>query len=260
MQILIANVGQLAPAFDDAADFTVFLRMEIDESEGRSLAASIAGRADVADTVFISRDEGLRDFEAWAGFGGALDELPENPLPHVIRVRPAADAIDEIEVLATALAALEQTDSVQLDQLWIERLQSILRLSRRSINILTVLLATAVVLIVGNTIRLEINNRRVEIEVLKLVGATDGFIRRPFLYTGLWLGVLGAVSAALMVAIGLWMLSGPVRDLAELYPGDFALTGLGLQSAWQLLAAGAGLGWAGAWVATSRHLRQIEPA
>jgi cell division transport system permease protein len=117
-----------------------------------------------------------------------------------------------------------------------------------------------VILVIGNTIRLEINNRRTEIEVLKLVGATDGFIRRPFLYTGLCLGCIGAITAAAMIGIGLMLLSRPVGNLAALYSADFRLSGLSLEGLGILVGGGALLGWGGAWIAAARHLKAIEPA
>jgi cell division transport system permease protein len=259
MQVLVENFRSMSPAFEDAADFSVYLDLDVDEDRGRALSAEIAQRADVESTSFVSNLEGLADLKTQTAFGGALDALTENPLPHVIRVRPGLDAMADIDALAAALEALEETELVQLDRLWVERLNAILALGGRAVDIITVLLAAAVVLVIGNTIRLEINNRRTEIEVLKLVGATDGFIRRPFLYTGLALGSIGALTAAVMIAIGLMLLARPVGDLAALYAADFRLSGLGLTGFGVLVGGGALLGWAGAWIAAARHLKAIEP-
>jgi len=260
MQVLIANAGNMAPAFDDAADLTIYLRLDVDEDTGRNLTSLLGAREDVEWARFVSKVEGLAELQQRTGFGGALDALTENPLPHVIKVRPAAQAIDGIDALVAELGMLAETEFVQLDRLWIERLQAILGLGGRAIDIVTALLAAAVILVIGNTIRLEINNRRTEIEVLKLVGATDGFIRRPFLYTGFWLGTIGALTAAVLIGLGLWLVSRPVRELAALYASDFRLAGLGLADLGLLVGGGALLGWAGAWIATARHLRAIEPA
>jgi cell division transport system permease protein len=260
MQILLENAGNLAPAFEDAADFTVYLNLDVDEASGRALADAIAARDDVTGTRFISKAEGLNQFEQWSGFGQTLDALDDNPLPHIIKVRPASDEIESIDGLTEALTELDEAATVQFDRVWVERLQAILGLGRRTVDIVSILLAAAVILVVGNTIRLEINNRRVEIEVQKLVGATDGFIRRPFLYTGLWLGALGAVVACLVVGIGLWLLGQPVRQLAALYQSDFELTGLTAATIGLVVGSGAVLGWAGAWIAAARHLKAIEPA
>jgi cell division transport system permease protein len=260
MQVLMENADSLSPAFEDAADFTVYLAQDVDEDRGRALSDGIANRPDVASTRFISKLEGLADLRESMGFGGALDALEENPLPHAIQVRPQVQAIEDIDSLAADLEAMPETDLVQLDRAWVDRLRAILSLGGRGVDIITVLLAASVILVIGNTVRMEIQNRRTEIEVLKLVGATDGFIRRPFLYTGLCLGALGAVAAALMIGIGLLLLAGPVRDLATLYGTDFRLSGLSLRGFGILVGGGALLGWAGAWIAAARHLRAIEPA
>jgi cell division transport system permease protein len=259
MQVLLVNVGSMAPAFDDAADFTVYLDLAVDEDRGRDLEQAIGARADVESTRFISNIEGLAELRARSGFGGALDSLTENPLPHVIKVRPRPASLERLDALATELDALDSVELVQLDRQWVERLRAILALGTRMADIVTALLAAAVLLVIGNTIRLEINNRRTEIEVLKLVGATDGFIRRPFLYTGFCLGLLGALAAVVLIESGLLLLAGPVRDLATLYATDFAMTGLELRGMGILLAGGAVLGWLGAWIAAARHLRAIEP-
>lgn len=260
LQVLIDNVNRMSPSFDDAADFTVYLKLEVDEDRGRALSGEIAARSDVQSTDFVNKEQGLADLRTRTDLGGALEALTSNPLPHVIRVRPADSDIDAIDALADALAAIDEADTVQLDRLWVERLQAILALGGRAVSIVTVLLAAAVVLVIGNTIRLEINNRRTEIEVSKLVGATDGFIRRPFLYTGFCLGAIGAITAAAMIAIGLFLLAGPTRDLGALYGSDFDLSGLSLEDFGILVGGGALLGWAGAWIAAARHLKAIEPA
>lgn len=259
LQVALTNLSGMAPAFEDAADLTVYLELTVDEDAGRDLAQAIGTRNDVESTRFISNIEGLVELKTRAGFGDSLDSLTENPLPHVIKVRPSAATIDRVDALATELDVLDSVEFVQLDRQWVERLQGILGLAGRIANIVTALLAAAVLLVIGNTIRLEINNRRTEIEVLKLVGATDGFIRRPFLYTGFCLGLLGALTAFVLIASGLLLLATPVRELAALYATDFDLKGLGLRGAGILIGGGALLGWAGAWIAAARHLRAIEP-
>jgi cell division transport system permease protein len=154
---------------------------------------------------------------------------------------------------------MPETDLVQLDTAWVTRLRAMLALAGRMVDLATVLLAIAVTIVVGNTIRLEINSRGVEIEVVKLVGGTDGFIRRPFLYLGFWYGLTGAVAAAVIVAAALLALEPPVRAVANLYGSGFKLAGLPLRETAILVVGGALLGWAGAWLATARHLRAIEP-
>ncbi len=174
-------------------------------------------------------------------------------------VRPASGVAGDVEAVAAAIRALPEADLVQLDTAWVMRLRAILALVGRMVDLASVLLAIAVAIVVGNTIRLEINSRAVEIEVVKLVGGTDGFIRRPFLYLGLWYGFLGALVAAVVVAAALLALAGPVSAVAGLYGSGFRLMGLPLRETAMLLLGGALLGWAGAWLATARHLRAIEP-
>lgn len=260
LRVFVNNAGALSQGWEGAADFTVYLDLGIDEARARELADDIAARADVAETTLISRNEALEEFRAQSGFGEALDALEENPLPHTLVVRPAAADVGAIEKLALDLDALEATALVQIDTEWVARLQSILRLIARVVDIATVLLGLAVVLVIGNTIRLEINNRRGEIEVCKLVGGSDGFIRRPFLYLGFCYGLAGAVAAAVMIFVALVLIRPPVRALAELYASSYTLAGLSGRETLVLLGGGAALGWIGAWLAAARHLRQIEPS
>lgn len=259
MQILVNNARTLSAAWEGAADFTVYLDMDIGDDAARDVSRRIADRPDVESTRFVDRDDAYADFKARSGFGDALDALNENPLPHTIIVRPAGGAVADIEALAAALDAYDETALVQLDTEWVARLRSMLVLFGRIVDITTALLAAAVVLVIGNTIRLEINNRRTEIEVMKLVGGTDGFIRRPFLYMGFCYGLIGAIVAALVLTAALALIQGPVRELAELYAARFELEGLSFGDAGLLLAGGALLGWGGAWLAAARHLAAIEP-
>jgi cell division transport system permease protein len=188
--------------------------------------------------------------------------LKDNPLPDTVVVTPTLDAgtPQGTERLRAAIAAMPDVQLVQLDTDWIKRLQAILDVARHVVMLTGVLLGLGVVLIVSNTIRLDILNRRAEIEVMKLVGASDGFTRRPFLYTGVWYGLGGGVLALLLVALGTVFLDEPVARLAVLYGSSFRLEGLSVVSMLQVLAAAAALSWAGSWLAVRRHIRAIEPA
>jgi cell division transport system permease protein len=259
LRVIVNNADLLSDSWQGAADFTVYLKLDVASDEARALADEVRARDDVEEVTFISRDEALAEFRVRSGFGDALGALEENPLPHALVVRPAGGAAADVEPLARDLDALDATDLVQLDTEWVARLRGMLMLLARIVDIVTVLLCLAVVLVIGNTIRLEINNRSTEIEVMKLVGGTDGFIRRPFLYLGFWYGFGGALAAALLVVIALALISGPVEALAGLYSSGYRLTGLALEETAVLLAGGAVLGWAGAWLAAARHLRAIEP-
>ena len=259
LRVAVSNADAVSDSWQSAADFTVYLKLDVSEEGARLTAHAIEQRADVASVMVIDRDAALAEFRARSGFGEALDALGGNPLPHTLVVSPASNIATDVEALADAVAALPETELVQVDTAWVARLRAMLALADRLVDFATVLLGLAVAIVVGNTIRLEINNRSVEIEVTKLVGGTDAFIRRPFLYLGLCYGLAGAVVALGVVALGLLLLDPPVRALAALYGSGFALTGLSLRESGALLLGGAFLGWAGAGLASARHLRAIEP-
>jgi cell division transport system permease protein len=259
LRVIVNNLSALGASWESAADFTVYLKLDVAEKRARELAAEIRGRGDVSEVFFVGKDAALEEFRAQSGFGDALDALGENPLPNALTVRPARRSLDEVEALAASLEDLPETELVQVDTEWVERLQSMLTLAGRLVDIAAALLALAVVLVIGNTIRLEINNRRTEIEVMKLVGGSDGFIRRPFLYLGFCYGLAGALLAVALIGIALALIRAPVRELSALYSSDFGLSGLTLGDVAYLVAGGGLLGWAGAWVAAARRLRSIEP-
>jgi cell division transport system permease protein len=259
LRVLVNNAGALSGSWQSAADFTVYLKTDVAADRARALAREIEEREDVASVELIDRQTALDEFREQSGFGEALEALDGNPLPDTLVVRPASGLAGDVESIAASIDALPETDLVQVDTAWVARLRAILALAGRVVDLATVLLATAVAIVVGNTIRLEINSRSTEIEVTKLVGGTDAFIRRPFLYLGLCYGVAGAVLAALLIGLTLLLVRPPVRTLAELYGSQFELSGLSARDTLILLAGGALLGWAGAGLATIRHLRAIEP-
>ena len=259
LRVLLNNAQIISGSWDGAIDFTVYLNPDVEAAQAEELARDVQAREDVTQAVFISRSAALAEFRAYSGFGEAVDLLDENPLPHSLVVRPASGDKADVEALAGALALMPEADFVQLDTAWVERLSAMLALARRVVDMATILLGLAVVLVIGNTIRLEINNHREEIQVVKLVGGSDGFIRRPFLYLGLIYGLAGGVLAALTVTVSLSLVASPTRELAQLYGSSFSLAGLAWPQALLLLGSGALLGWAGAGVAAARHLRAIEP-
>jgi cell division transport system permease protein len=259
LRVAVNNADAISSSWQSASDFTVYLKLDVSEEAAQRTARAIEQRDDVAGVTVIDREAALGEFRARSGFGEALDALDGNPLPHTLVVHPASGLAADVEALAAAMAALPETDLVQVDTAWVERLRAMLALVGRLVDFATVLLSLAVAIVVGNTIRLEINNRSVEIEVTKLVGGTDAFIRRPFLYLGLCYGLAGALVALLVVAVGLLFLAPPVRAVAALYGSGFALEGLSAAETGVLLLGGALLGWAGAGLAAARHLRAIEP-
>lgn len=259
LRVFVTNAGALSATWQSAADFTVYLKLDVSQEGAARVARTLEARDDVTRVELIDRDAALREFRAQSGFGEALEALEGNPLPHTLVVRPAAGIAGDVEPLAAAIRALPETDLVQLDTAWVSRLRAMLALMGRVVNLATVLLALAVAIVIGNTIRLEIQNRSVEIEITKLVGGTDAFIRRPFLYLGLCYGLAGAVLAALLLGAALLWLRPAVQALAALYGSSFSLNGLTFGETAVLLAGGAALGWLGAGLATARHLRAIEP-
>jgi cell division transport system permease protein len=225
------------------------------------VAAGARERSGVDSVTVTSADKALEEFRTASGFGDALSALEGNPLPHHLTVRPAANASGptEVESLRRYFEAFPEVEIVQLDLDWIRRLHSLLDVFRRTLWVMIGVLGLGVLAVIGNTIRLEIQQRRPEIEVTKLVGGSNAFVRRPFLYTGLFYGLGGGLLAALIVAAGLAYLDQAVRELSAQYGGQFRLQGLGREGLGVLIGVGAGLGWFGALISTGRHLRRIEP-
>lgn len=262
LHVLLDNVQQLTGGWDSASRISLFLKRNVGDERARRLAATLRRLPQVAAVDYLPREKALAEFERLSGFGDALKALDENPLPPVLIVTPAPAAAtpEAAERLLTHLKQYGPVELAQLDMQWVKRLYVIMALVRRGVLVLGLLLGLAVLLVVGNTIRLAIQNRRQEIVVMKLVGGSDAFIRRPFLYTGFWYGLFGGLIAALLVSLALWTLAGPVERLAGLYQSPFRLAGLGGGELLTLLATGIGLGLAGSWLAVGRHLREIEPA
>lgn len=262
LHVVLKNAQQLSGGWDGAAQISLFLNRSVGDDEAERLAKQIQKLPQVAGVTYISRREALLEFQRLSGFGDALQALKDNPLPSVLVIRPASEASTPkaTEALLERLGAYPPVDLAQLDMQWVKRLYVIMELVRRGVVVLAILLAIAVLLVVGNTIRLAIHNRRDEIVVMKLIGGTDGFIRRPFLYTGFWYGLFGGLIAWVLVTLSLSILSDPVERLAGLYQSRFELSGLDLASAIMLLATSILLGLAGSWLAVGRHLREIEPS
>ena len=259
MSVALDNLTQLSRGWDSPAQISLFLRDGLDSAKAREFEAELAARDDVSATVFIAREQALEEFSELSGFADLLGSLEENPLPHLILVTPAGDSSETAQALKNALEATPQVAQAVLDMAWLQRLNSLVSLSRHLVLAVGGLLVLGVVLILGNTIRLAIESRRDEIVIVKLVGGSNAFVRRPFLYTGLWYGVGGGVLAAALVAACLWFLGGPVERLADLYQSDFQLAGLGVMGALNLILLSGLLGLAGAWLAVARHLSEIEP-
>jgi cell division transport system permease protein len=259
LSLLLNNVERLGGSWQRAAQISIYLKLDASASQGEKLRNDIRLMPGVAEAEYISREQALAEFQQQSGLGEALKELPENPLPGVVLVTP--DEVDKpaLEALRTQLAGMPHVEQAQLDLVWVERLAAILKLGDRFVFGLTVLLVSALLLVIGNTIRLHIENRRTEIEVIKLVGGTDSYVRRPFLYMGALYGLGAGFLSWGVLEYGLGWLDGAVVGLAGLYGSDFSLAGVPVADGLSLLLGAVLLGYIGAWIAVARHLRELAP-
>ncbi len=256
--VVLVNSERVADGWGGAAHITLFLKMDVPTERAAALAGDLRKRAQIGDVQLITPEQALAEFRRTSGFGDAIEQLDENPLPAVLLVKPAF-AGSTAEALLAELRGLPEADTAQFDRQWVQRLLALLNILKRAVWILASLLAMAVLLIIGNTIRLSIYSRRTEIEINMLFGATAAFIQRPFLYNGFMHGLVGALLAWILVSGAVYLLRSPVAELATLYASDFALAGLDAQEVLKLLATGSLLGVAGSWLAMQRHLRGITP-
>jgi len=260
INLIVKNAQSISGSWDNALDFSVFLKQDITEDQAAGLARLIEQRADVDSVSFISATKALADFKVHSGFGSALDQLPDNPLPHTLVVRPGAgNTSGSMILLQEELGNLPETEFVQVDTEWVQRFHAILDIVRQAIAIGAALLAIAIVVIIGNTIRLDIENRRDEIEVTKLIGASNAFVRRPFLWTGFWYGLFGGLLALGLVYYGLFLLHGPVARLAGLYQSNISIAAMSLDEALAIIGVSVFLGLFGSWFTAARYMRRIEP-
>jgi cell division transport system permease protein len=262
LHVTLGNVQQLAGGWEGAATLSLFLKKGVTEEQTNRLATSLRQHPQIAEIQVIDPELALAEFRRLSGFEGALEALDENPLPAVLVIEPLPQygTPEAAERLMQELNQHSEVDFTQVDLEWVRRFHAITEIARRGTLVIAALLGLAVLLIIGNTIRLEIENRRDEIEITKLIGATDAFIRRPFLYSGLWYGLSGGIIAWLMVSFSLLLLDGPAERLAGLYHSDFDLTSIDLPTLFLLLSASALLGLLGSWIAVGRHLSAIEPS
>lgn len=261
--VLLDNVQGLSRGWESAAQISVFLKPDVSDAEAAALAKTLQTRSELANVRVITREQAFQEYQQLSGFKDALDVLgDENPLPAVLvlQLTQAQAASSGIDRLLETLRNEPQVEIAQFDFDWLRRLHAITEVMRRGVTVIGVLLGVGVLLIVGNTIRASVEKRREEIEVAKLLGATDAFIRRPLLYTGLWYGLLGGIVACLFVAISLGLLQAPVRQLAALYRSDFSLSIMSADTLLTIWFVGAFLGITGSWLAVGRHLAAIEPS
>lgn len=260
LTLLLKQLDQLGASWQQAAQISVFFQLDATDQQTRELAADLRNHSDITEVAWIGREQALEDFASFSGLGQVLQELSDNPLPASLLITPAQINPEQLQELVHNLEQMPYVQQAQLDLQWVERLAAMLKLGERFIFALTLVLVAALLLVVGNTIRLHIENRRIEIEVIKLVGGTDGYVRRPFLYMGALYGIGGGCLAWLLLVWGFTWLNESVVELAQLYASDFQLAGVPLDDGFSLLIGAVLLGYIGAWIAVARHLRELLPS
>ncbi|WP_106419409.1 permease-like cell division protein FtsX [Salinicola tamaricis] len=257
---LVLDSAQLLDAqLDESATLTVYFDHDIDESRALALSETLGAEPGVAGTRLVTAAEGLDEFQRALGVDDALSQLERNPLPASVVVTPDDPTPAAVQALSQRLGQLPGVDEVRLDLAWLDRLQQLAALGQRVALALGLLFGLGVLLVVGNTIRLAVESRRQEIEVVTLIGATHAFVRRPFLYSGAWYGLGGGLLALGILALGGNWLATPVNALAQSYGAHFALPTLGVSNSVFLLLFSTLLGWLGAWLAVGRHLAETKP-
>lgn len=259
MFVGLKNVYQLSADWKGDPKISLYLQQQLSTEDAEKFSQKMLLRQDLIAVELVTKDQGLLEFQKVSEFSDVLAFLDDNPLPAVVVIQARDNSKETLFALQQEMSQQPEVEDAVLDLVWVERLASFIALANRLVMVLGGLLALSVLLVVGNTIRLSIENRKDEIQVAKLVGATDAWVQRPFIYTGFWFGLLGAAIAWLFVQVSLLLVSEPVSQLAALYQSDFDLQGLGLRDSLMLLVAGVLLGLLGAKLAVGRHLREIEP-
>ncbi len=258
--LFMKNIENLSGDLRSTTRISLFLKQDASERSAEELNRRLQQREDIAESRLITRDQALQEFRESSGLGDSLDYLDDNPLPHTLIVQPQ-DTLDSLAVrkLLRDLEGQPEVELAQLDTEWLERLYTLLEIARRAVIIISLLFSFAVLLIVGNTIRLDIQSRYQEIVVTKLIGATDAFIRRPFLYSGVWYGLFGGLLAWIIVELAALAVAGPFQRLGQLYRSELALVTFSAGDFMILIACSTLLGLIGSWLAVARHLSEIEP-
>lgn len=259
--VLLQNIQIVSSDLNNSSEISLYLKQDLGASQVSDLQNVLEKDVSIRGVQYISPDEGLEQFKQQSGFSAALNELDGNPLPGVMLIQPALtiQSEDQAKDLINRLQQLPAVDHVVLDMQWLQRLEAMIDIGNRLIYSVIFLFAIAVLLIIGNTIRLTIQNNQQEITITKLLGARNSFIRRPFLYIGMTYGFMGSIIAWLLVDIFMWVVNSPVQRLANLYGTDFSFEGLSFSSTVLLLLLGILLGYAGSFIIVSKYIRDIEP-
>ena len=258
--LLLSNVQHLATVLGDPQSVSVFLKSGVAKDGANKLAVGLRARSDVGAVSIRTPQQGLAELAAMQGFGDAIKSLPDNPLPFVLLVESRAGTDrTQVETMVAAVRAMPQVDLVQDNGQWRARLDALIALGRRVTLLLAALLGAAAVLVIGNTVRLDLRSRADEIAVQRLIGASAAFVRRPYLYEGAWYGLAAGIVAILLVLLLEAVLAAPVRDLIASYAGRLHFGGLSWVTLVVALAIAVALGWLGAWIASGRHLARLRP-
>ena len=258
--ILVENLQQLTVNLETSNRISLFLRDDVSDAHANKLAESIRQNPNIQDVELITKEQALAEFKTYSGFGAAINAVEKNPLPIVIQVLPK-NTLEDKQGLQTLLKSFQQSpevDFAQMDLKWVERLQSIIEVARLLASLLNLMLGAAVCFVIGNTIRLELHTRRDEVVIAKLVGATNSFIQRPFLYTGFWIGFISGVSAWFIVTVMMLILRQSVEKLSGLYEGGFHLLFLSFTETLALIGISSALGVLGSWVVLMCQLQRTK--
>lgn len=262
LHLFVKNAKYVTEQWGAASEISLFLKLSVNDKGARNFVQRLKLYPEIADVQYISAGDALKEFKALSGFGQALDYLDKNPLPATVLVTPTKRSAQS-QAARALLAKLEQEREVELGKLdleWLSRLEAMAQLIEDIVKGLAFLLCLSVVLIIGNTIRLAIVNQKEAIAVMKLVGATDSFIQRPFLYCGVWYGVFGGILACIAIAVLAEYLSGAIFKLTKLYHSSFVLQGLSFSEGLTLILFAIILGLTGSYISVRQHIKEIEPS
>ena len=259
LYVLLNNLENLSRQVSSEPQISLFLSMQATSAEVAQIQVQLKSHPGVRNFQFVPRDQALRELQKAAGISDVVQSLTQNPLPDAFIIHAKNSSAEALQALRDEISTWPSAAHVQLDSLWAQRLDALLRVGKLIILLLAILLSVALVAVTFNTIRLQILTQREEIEVAKLIGATHRFIRRPFLYIGALQGLAGGVVAWAIVAVSIQVLNNGIADLTRLYTINLQLNQLNHSDSLSLMLFSAWLGWLGAWMSVSRHFHQIEP-
>jgi len=258
LNLILGNFARLSEGVNETGQISIYLKMETKLEDAEQLKIQISDMFEVKNVLLINAEQALEQFQQFSGMNNILQQLPFNPLPISLQVIPKDIQHSTLHELYQKLQNMPYVEQVKLDLEWIERLNALLALSEQCVFALTIMLLVALLLIVGNTIRLHIENYQHEIEVMLLVGASYAYIRRPFVYVGAMYGLIAGILAWVFVAYGLHWLNNGVVALAKLYGSDFMLNNITTEQGIYLVCGAVMLGFIGAWFATTRYLSKFK--